>query len=390
MELLNKITHLEEENLTFHERNLKLTELREYDEKRMDKISDNLNDVFKETKQLVRMTSSLKHQLEAKVLELNQIKEDKQLLEAELIQFKKDYKNLEVRNKELENKINQMGSELHKAKQSLSLLEQIQLEKNQLSEELESKMKEFILITENYQREKASYQTDLEHVQEQIKGYKERTNRFEVEKAEWSTQMNELKTKLEQAREDLQKREELEHKNNNLAEELRAKEIEIFKIKKENELALLQKTNHFNSEIKMKQDYLRQSELDREKLEKQINEIKVQFNVLESNLEEKENFIRLFIKQPLSQPNLDSQATEGQSQQKLSKSVDQHIQETSFQQQVQQSFDWFQQIKAQQQYTYQQTPSQTKTSNPAIMDFFALRNKTTQPMNLPKPWNQKE
>ncbi|MCQ6282554.1 hypothetical protein [Bacillus sp. EB600] len=384
VELLNKITHLEKENLSFHERLIKLTELREHDEKRLNKISTNLNEVFQETKQLVRMTSSLKHQLEAKVLELNQIKDDKKHLESELSKLKRAYESSELRNKELENKIDQMGIELHNAKQSLSHLEQLEGENLQLSEELEAKMEEFILITENYQRENLSYLNDLEHFQDQLKESKEKENRFEAEKAALSIELDELKTELEQTKNDLQRKEELEKKNNKLAEKLKAKEIEIYKIKKENELALLKKTNYFNSEITMKQDHLMQSEVEREKLEKQINEIKAQFNVLESSLEEKEDFIRQFIKQPLSQPNLGSQVTEENNQQKLPMAVEQHVQEIPIHQQVHQSLDWFQQIKAQQQCTYQKTPAHTKSLNPSTMDFFELRNKTTQSMILPK------
>ena len=57
--LLDNLSKLEEENTSFHETISILSVQRQSDEKRMDHITSNINEVFTETKQLVRMTSSL-------------------------------------------------------------------------------------------------------------------------------------------------------------------------------------------------------------------------------------------------------------------------------------------------------------------------------------------
>jgi hypothetical protein len=111
--------------------------------------------------------------------------------------------------------------------------------------------------------------------------------------------------------------------------------------------------------------------------ENQIKEMKAKFAVLESNLKEKENFIRQFITQPpmtsaiqkAVQPAVE---TIKNSEQPLPIENNQSLP------QGQQAGDWFQRNISQQQAQYQNVQKGTNSSSTA-MDFFTLRSKTTQP-----------
>ncbi len=266
----------------------------------MDQITSNLNEVFTETKQLVQMTSTLKHQLEARTIELNKIKKEKKMLMQEVIQLKDDYERSETRKNELENQIDIMRTELLKAQNSLSRLEQFENEKLKLKEDLETKIDEFNMLSEDYQREKESYLHVLEHVQDQVNVYKDKSEQFDAEKGSWSKQIDELKSELIQTKATIVKMEELEQRNANLALEIQAKDIEIYKIKKESERTLQNQLEQFKTEMKLYQDKIVKYEKDREIWEKQMKQMKAQFAGLETSLEEKENFIKKYITQPLS------------------------------------------------------------------------------------------
>lgn len=393
--LLNKLAKLEEENASFHESISILSVQRQSDEKRMDKITSNLNEVFTETKQLVRMTSSLKHQLEAKTLELNQIKKEKEMLMQEVIQLKEDYEKSESRKNELEDQIETMRSELMKAQNSLSRLEQFETEKLRLKEDLESKIDEFNMLTDHYQREKESYLHVLEHVQDQVNVYKEKSEQFDSEKGSWSKQIDELKSELIQTKATIVKMEELEQKNVNLAAEIQAKEIEIYKTKKESERAIQHQMEQFKAEMKLYQDKISQYEKDREIWEKQMKQMKAQFAGLESSLEEKENFIKQYINQPLaSMPTTVRPAQQIVTQSEQPSAIQHNPSPQQTPPLTQQPTDWFQRMASQQQGIYQAAQkNQNSNSNSTTMDFFTLRSKTTQPSVPSGPpygsqWNQ--
>ncbi len=386
--LLNKLGKLEEENASFHESVLNLSAQRKSDENRLDKITTNLNEVFTEIKQLVRMTSSLKHQLEAKTIELNQMKKEKEMLMQEVVQLKEDYEKSEARKNELEKQIEMMRTELMKAQNSLSRLEQFESEKLKLKEDLESKIEAFNMLTEHYQREKESYLNVLEHVQDQVNVYKEKSEYFDTEKGSWSKQIDELKAELSQTKATLVKMEELEQENKKLTSELQVKEIEIYKTKKESDRALQQQMEQFKAELKLYQEKIAQYEKDREIWEKQMKQMKAQFAGLESSLEEKENFIKQYIKQPLSSLSPGLQNTNLPAQQ-ISAPYEQTASKPA-PQQNRQPADWFQRMVSQQQVSYQPV-QKSQPSHSTTMDFFTLRSKTTQPTvptSYGSQWNQ--
>ena len=90
-ELLDKIAKIEKENVSFHESIAVMTSQRQSDEERLNNITANLNEVFDETKQLVKMTSTIKRQLDAKTIEFNQIKKEKEILMEEVLQLRTSY-----------------------------------------------------------------------------------------------------------------------------------------------------------------------------------------------------------------------------------------------------------------------------------------------------------
>lgn len=303
----------------------------------------------------------------------------------EIIELNEDFERSEVRKNELENQIDIMRTELLKAQSSLTRLEQFETEKLRLKEDLELKIDEFNMLTEHYQHEKESYLHVLEHIQDQVNIYKEKSQQFDAEKGSWSKQIDDLKSELMQSKATLVRMDELEQKNAQLMTELQAKEIEIYKLKKENERTLNQQMEQFKAEMKLYQDKIAQYEKDREIWEKQMKQMKSQFAGLEANLEEKENFIKQFIKQPLSQSTAVSQPVAEQTPQISPKSEESiQTQNNPAAQPSQQSAEWFQRMKSQQQGSYQPVPEKTKSSNSSTMDFFTLRNKTTQP-SYPAP-----
>lgn len=385
--LLNKLSKLEDENSSFHETVSILSVQRQSDDKRMDHITANLNEVFTETKQLVRMTSSLKHQLEAKTIEINKLKKEKKMLMQEVVQLKDDYEKAESRKNELEDQIEIMRSELMKAQNSLSRLEQFETDKLKLKEDLETKIDEFNMLTDHYQREKESYLHVLEHVQDQVNVYKEKSDQFDAEKGSWSKQIDNLKSELIQTKASIVKMEELEQKNVELAAEIQAKEIEIYKIKKDSERALQHQMEQFKAELKLYQDKISQYEKDREIWENQMKQMKAQFAGFESSLEEKENFIKQYISQPLSSAASKVQPVhQSNSQSQQSSFIQQNSTplQPSPQQSTQQSTDWFQRMASQQQ-GLSQVVQNNQNSNTTTMDFFTLRRKTTQPSIPPGP-----
>lgn len=162
-----------------------------------------------------------------------------------------------------------------------------------------------------------------------------------------------------------------------LTAELKAKEIEIYKIQKESEQTFEEQMLQFNSELKLYQGKITQYEKDRVNTENQMNEMKAKLTLLETNLKEKENFIRQFITQPPSknvieksvQPVIESSP---ESVQSVPSETAPYIPQV----QQQQSGDWFQRNITQQQGIVQNS---AKTTNSTPMDFFTLRSKTTQP-----------
>lgn len=295
----------------------------------------------------------------------------------EVVELKDDYERSEERKNELENQIEIMRTDLLKAQKSLSRLEQFETEKMRLKEDLELKIEEFNLLTEHYQHEKESYLGVLEHIQDKVNIYKDQSQKFDAEKGSWSKQIDELKTELSQTKATLVKMADLEMKNEKLEAELQAKEIEIYKMKKDNERALEQQMEKFKSELKKYQDKIVQYEKDREIWEKQMKQMKAQFAGLESNLEEREKFIKQYIKQPLSGSNSSEQTLNEIMHQEPEESF--HSESEPVQPQPSSGpGDWFQRVMSSQQNSQQPAAKKTKSSNYSTMDFFTLRSKTTQ------------
>lgn len=418
-EFLQKISELEKENTSFHESIEIMSQQRQSDERRLDHITTNLNEVFAETKQLVKMTSSLKNQLETKAVEINQMKKEKELLMEEVLELRINYEKSEAKKNELENQIEIMKSELINAQKSLTRLEQFETEKLRLKDDLEAKIEEFNMLTDHYQREKDIYINVLEQVQEQVNVYKEKSESFDAEKGSWSKQIDELKTELAQTKATIVQMEELEKKNMDLTAALQAKEIDIYKMEKDSERALQKQMEQFQTELKLYQDKIVQYEKDREIWEMQLKQMKTQISLLESSLEEKESFIKQYIKQPQSQPQLQPKSTYQNLFEKLQPSQQQYSQtQAAPSPDMQPAFappqmkssgrrqplDWFQRTLIQQQgqqqmpqvpqapleETHESTP--INNQNPANMDFFALRKKTGFPSvtgaNYVSQWNQ--
>jgi len=315
----------------------------------------------------------------------------------DVIQLREDYEKSESIKNELENQIEIMRSDLLKAQNSLSRLEQFETEKLKLKDDLEMKIEEFNMLTDHYQREKESYLNVLEHVQDQVNVYKDKSEQFDSEKGSWSKQIDELKSELIQTKATIIKMEELEQKNENLAAEIQAKEIEIYKVKKESERAVQHQMEQFKAELKLHQDKISQYEKDREIWEKQMKQMKAQFAGLESSLEEKENFIKQYITQPLS--SVASNVQPAQSEQPLTSQQSSSIQHNPISQPntqpntqpTAQSTEWFQRIQG---LTQHQPGQQLQNKSASTtMDFFTLRSKTTQPTNPSGPtygsqWSQ--
>jgi chromosome segregation ATPase len=422
-EFLQKISELEKENTSFHESIEIMSQQRQSDEKRLDHITTNLNEVFAETKQLVKMTSSLKKQLETKTVEINQMKKEKELLMEEVLELRINYEKSEAKKNELENQIEIMKTELINAQKSLTRLEQFETEKLRLKDDLEEKIEEFNMLTDHYQREKDIYINVLEQVQEQVNVYKEKSESFDAEKGSWSKQIDELKTELAQTKATIVQMEELERKNIDLSTALQAKEIDIYKMEKDSERALQKQMDQFQSELKLYQDKIVQYEKDREIWEMQLKQMKTQISLLESSLEEKESFIKQYIKQPQPQTQQSPQPQPKSTYQNLFEKLQPSQQQYS-QTQVapppdmqpaftppqmkssgrKQPLDWFQRTLIQQQgqqhmpQVAQASPEESQAStpinnqNPANMDFFALRKKTGFPSvtgsNYGSQWNQ--
>jgi chromosome segregation ATPase len=270
------------------------------------------------------------------------------------------------------------------------------------------KIEEFNILSDHYQSEKESYIHVLEHVQDQVNVYKQKSEQFDAEKGSWSKQIDELKSELIQTKATIVKMEELEQQNVKLAAEIQAKDMEIYKIKKESERALQQQMEQIKDELKLYQDKIVQFEKDREIWEKQMKQMKAQFAVLESNLEEKENFIKQYITQPLtpqasivrpaqqinSQPQQPSSIQQNSIQQDAIQQNSTPQQQLSQQQSSQQPTDWFQRMVSQQQGLPKLVQkSQNSSSATTTMDFFTLRSKTTQPSASSEPtygsqWDQ--
>jgi chromosome segregation ATPase len=375
--LLKRITILDEENTLFRDSIIEFSIKRDLDEKRLDNITCSLNEVFSQTQTIIRTASLLQDQLEEKNREINQVKKENEKLMQEIIQLNNDFEKSEARKSELENQLEIMKTELLKAQDSLTRLELFETEKLKLKDELETKIEEFNNLTHNYQREKESYLHVLEHVQDQVNQYKEKSDFFDTEKGSWSKQIDELKSELAETKATLVKMEELEKEKEVLTAELEAKEIEIYKIQKENERALHNQMIQFNSEMKLYKEKIDQYEKDRVNTENQMNEMKAKFAILESNLKEKENFIRQFITQPPLPSRVEKEA---EPVMEFTKNAEQPLPSEIKPSlpQGQQSGDWFQRNISQQQGQYQNVPK-TANSSPAAMDFFTLRSKTTQP-----------
>ncbi|SDN52806.1 hypothetical protein [Bacillus sp. OK048] len=386
---LKRITILDEENTSIRESVIQFYMKRESDEKRLDNITSQLNEVFTQTKTIIRTASSLQDQLEAKNREINQMKKENEKLMQEITQLNDDFEKSEARKSELENQIEVMKNELLKAQDSLTRLELFESEKLKLKDELETKIEEFNNLTHNYQREKDSYLQVLDLVQDQVNVYKEKSESFGAENGSWSKQIDELKSELAKTKATLVKMEELEQKKEMLAAELEAKKIELYQIQKQSERALQNQMIQFNSELKTYQEKIEQYEKDKVNAEKQMNEMKARFAVLESSLKEKENFIRQFITQPpltsgiqkAVQPTMETITRSEQplqtetitrSEQPLQTETNPSLS------QGQQSGDWFQRNITQQQGLYQNAQKSMNYSPPAV-DFFTLRSKTTQP-----------
>ncbi|MED4206750.1 hypothetical protein [Neobacillus mesonae] len=289
--------------------------------------------------------------------------------------------------KDLESQLEIMKSDLIKAQNSLSRLEQFETEKLRLKEDLELKIEEFNMLTENYQNEKQAYLHALEHIQGQVNIYKEKSQKFDTEKGSWSKEIDELKSELSQTKATLVRMEELEGKNAKLEEQLQKKEMEIYRLKKENERALNQQLEKFKQEMKLYDEKITQYEKDREIWEKQMKQMKSQFTALEANLEEKDNFIKQFIKQPPRQTQLPTQPQP--SKQSPTPAALENA-EQFFQpkpegairvQQKQEPVDLIKRMMTQGHGTAQNIKQKTQGVGSSAMDFFTLRNKTTQPVH---------
>jgi chromosome segregation ATPase len=316
------------------------------------------------------------------------------LLMEELVETNDDFEKSEERKNELENQIEIMRADLIRAQKSLSRLEQFESEKMRLKEDLETKINEFNRLTEHYRHEKESYLGVLEHIQDQVNIYKDQSQRFDAEKGSWSKQIDELKTELSQTKASLIKMTELEKKNEKLEAELQSREVEIYKMKKEHERSTEQQIESFKAELKKYQEKIVQYDKDREIWEKQMKQMKAQFAGLESNLEEREKFIKQYIKQPFSELASESSSTlkENQLIKQDAPEVALHSNHMPVQpQQNQQSGDWFQRVMSSQQSSYQPPETPVKRTN-STMDFFTLRNKTAQVVNsgkiFPNQWNE--
>ena len=167
----------------------------------------------------------------------------------DIVELQEDFERSEVRKNELENQIEIMRTDLLKAQKSLTRLEQFESEKLRLKEDLEVKIEEYNMLTEHYQHEKESYLHVLEHIQDQVNIYKDQSQKFDAEKGSWSKQIDELKAELAQTKATLVKMAELEQKNDKLTAELQEKEIEIYKMKKENDRALEQQMEQFKTGV---------------------------------------------------------------------------------------------------------------------------------------------
>jgi chromosome segregation ATPase len=379
--LLRRIAILEEENTSYRHSVSELSVKIELDEKRLDDITSKLNEVFSQTKTIISTASSLQGQLKEKNKEIIKLKKENEKLMKEVVHLYDELDKSEARKTELENQIEKMKTELLKAQDSLTRLELFETEKLKLKEELETKIEEFNNLTYNYQREKESYLHVLDHVQDHVNEYKEKSELFDTEKGSWSKQIDELKTELAQTKATLVKMEELEQKNEVLTAELKAKEIEIYKFQKESEQTFEKQMLQFNSELKLYQGKITQYEKDRVNAENQMNEMKAKLALLESNLKEKENFIRQFITQPPSKNVIEKSVqpvieTSQESVQSVPSETTPNIPQVQQQLPQQQSGDWFQRNMTHQQGLVQNT---AKTTNSTAMDFFTLRSKTTQP-----------
>lgn len=375
--LLKRIAILEQENTSFQDSVLHLSMKRESDEERLDHFSSKLNEVFSQTKTIIKTASFLQAQLEVKNREINHLKKENGNLMQEINQLSNDFEKSEARKSELENQIELMKNELLKAQDSLTRLEIFETEKLKLKDELERKIGEFNNLTDNYKREKDSYLQVLGHVQDQVNEYKDKSENFDAEKGSWSKQIDQLKSELTKTKATLVKMEELEQKNETLTAELQAKELEIFKIQKENQQALQNQMIKFNSELKAYQEKIDQYEKDKEIAEKRINELNAKFTVLETSLKEKESFIRQYITQPQLPSRIQNEI------QPALETINQPLQQLPAENkpslpQEQQSVDWFQRALSQSQGLNQNVPKSNNASAEA-MDFFTLRSKTTQP-----------
>jgi chromosome segregation ATPase len=375
---LKRIAILEEENTSFRDSVLQLSKKRDSDEMRLDNISSTLNEVFTQTKTIIKKASSLQDQLEARNIEIKQLKKENEKLMQEIIQLNDDFEKSEARKSELENQIEIMKTELLKAQDSLTRLEIFETEKLKLKDELETKIEEFNNLTDNYQREKESYLKVLDHVQDQVNDYKEKSDYFDTEKGSWSKQIDQLKSELVETKATLVKMEELEQKKEMLTADLQAKDIEIYKIQKESERILQNQMIQFNSELKLYQEKIDHYEKDKAIAEKQMNELKAKFAALESSLKEKESFIRQYITQPQLPSGIQKEV------QPAMETINQPLPSLPAENkpalpQGQQSVEWFQRSISQQQ-GYQNVQKNTNPSAGA-MDFFTLRSKTTLPSN---------
>ena len=374
-DLLQRIACLEDENTSFQDSVLQLSKKRESDEERLDHLSSKLNEVFSQTKTIIKKASFLQAQLEVKNSEINQLKKENGELMQEINQLSNDFEKSEARGSELENQIELMKTELLKAQESLTRLEIFETEKLKMKDELERKIGEFNNLTDNYKSEKDSYLQVLEHVQNQVNEFKDKSEYFDAEKGSWSKQIDQLKSELTKTKATLVKMEELERKNEILTAELQAKELEINKIHKEKEQILQNQMIKFNSELKGYQDKIDQYEKDKEIAEKQINELNARFTFLETNLKEKESFIRQYITQSQLPSRIQSEM------QPAKETINQPLQQLPPETQPskpqgKQSHDWFQKAISQSQGLNQNVP---KSNNAAAVDFFTLRSKTTQP-----------
>lgn len=136
-----QIAELEEKNRSYRDRITELMEQNKSEKKRLEKITINIDEVFNETKQLVKMTSSLKLQLEAKTLEIAQLKKDKKILVEQLVQLNEYYEKTMQEKQELELKVEALKEDFLKAKQTFIRLEQMEYGNCQLRDSLKDDLK---------------------------------------------------------------------------------------------------------------------------------------------------------------------------------------------------------------------------------------------------------